>query len=44
MEAKRDDGLTAKQSRFAALLAQGYTQAAAYRVAYDTNGAKDETV
>ena len=44
MEARRDDGLTAKQARFAALLAQGYTQSAAYREAYDTNGAKAETV
>jgi hypothetical protein len=44
MEARRDDGLTAKQARFAALLAQGWTQAAAYREAYNTNGAKPETV
>ena len=44
MEAKRDSGLTAKQERFAALLAQGYTQSGAYRAAYDARDMKPETV
>jgi len=44
MEAKRDDGLTAKQARFAALLAQGWTQAAAYREAYNADNMKPESV
>ncbi len=44
MEAKRDSGLTAKQERFVAFLAQGYTQAAAYRAAYDAGAMKDATV
>ncbi|MDH4032071.1 MAG: hypothetical protein OEU49_14565 [Chromatiales bacterium] len=44
MEAKRDDGLTAKQARFAALLARGYTQSAAYREAYDADDMKPETL
>ena len=44
MEAKRDSGLTAKQEKFAALLAQGCRQAAAYREAYEASGMKDETV
>ena len=44
MEAKRDSGLTAKQEKFAALLAQGCRQAAAYREAYDASGMKDDSV
>ena len=44
MKAKRDSGLTAKQERFAALLAQGYTQAGAYRASYDAKNMKDATV
>ncbi len=44
MEAKRDSGLTAKQEHFAALLAQGYTQSAAYRASYDASAMKDATV
>ncbi len=44
MEAIRDSGLTPKQAKFAAFLAQGYTQAAAYRAAYDASAMKDATV
>ena len=44
MEAKRDDGLTAKQAEFARLVACGHTQADAYRLAYDVKRAKPETV
>lgn len=44
MEAKRFDGLTVKQARFAALLAQGHTQSDTYREAYETDSAKPETV
>lgn len=36
--------LTAKQERFAQLVASGETHSAAYRLAYDTNGASDTTV
>ena len=44
MEAKRESGLTAKQERYASLLARGYTQSAAYREAYSANGMKDKSV
>ena len=44
MEAKRDDGLTAKQERFAALVARGLTQSDAYRQAYNVEGMTDKQV
>lgn len=36
--------LTAKQERFAQLVASGKTQADAYRLAYDANGSNDATI
>ena len=44
MEARRDSGLTAKQEKFAALLAKGYTQSGAYRAAYNATDMKDATI
>ena len=42
--ARDDDGLSPQESRAAALLAQGLTQAGAYRQAFDVKRMKPETV
>jgi hypothetical protein len=44
MVAKLDGELTVKEARFAALLAQGKTQAAAYRSAFTAHKQKPQTV
>ena len=41
---KTPNGLTAKQEKFAQLLAQGLSTADAYRGAYDTSSMKDSTI
>jgi hypothetical protein len=44
MGAKNDNGLTARQARFAAFLAEGHNQADAYRKAYRAKNMKPETI